>query len=112
VLRSKTKAAGEAAATEAKAPQQVQIQGGFDDQSEFIGLPGDVVSETSDSEADDDEEEDGSDDEDDEDDDDDDGDDDETMAVDQPAGKEKNAPSSPGDMDTDDDDELRVMGEV
>lgn len=101
--REKTQAAADAAS---KATQQPQAQGGFEDQSEFIGLPGEVVSETSDSEEDDDEDDEGS-----EDDDESEDEDDESMAVDETSGKDKNAPSSPG-MDSDDDDELRVMGEV
>jgi len=118
VLRRKGKTSETAAP--ATAAQDTQGEGQFEDQSEFIGLPGDVVSETSDSEEDE-EDEDGEEDEDDEDEEDeddegseDDNEDDkkaESMEVDGEEDSGKLPPSSPG-MRTDDDDELQVLGEL
>lgn len=94
-------------------------QGGFEDQSEYIGLPGEVVSETDESdeseeEDDDDEDEDDSgEEEENEDEDEEDNEDeseDDSMGVDNVTGK---PPPSSSVMDTDDDDdEARVLDEV
>ncbi|EJT45238.1 hypothetical protein A1Q1_06376 [Trichosporon asahii var. asahii CBS 2479] len=98
-------------------------EGGFDDQAEFIGLPGEVFSETESEEEDDsDEEEGGSDEEeeeeenedeeedDDEDGDDDDDDDDNSIEVDDDSGKHEAA--SPTEVASDEDDERLVLDQV
>lgn len=93
-------------------------EGGFDDQAEFIGLPGEVFSETESEEEDDsEEEEEGSDDEDEGeekeeevDSDEDDDDDDNSIEDDEDSGKHEAA--SPTEVASDEDDEQLVLDQV
>ncbi|WOO80997.1 Zinc finger CCCH domain-containing protein 3 [Vanrija pseudolonga] len=107
----KTAAAVAAAAPAAARPTSSgAAPAAFDDQSEFIGFPGEVFSETDEDEDDEDDEED------EEDSDEEAGDDsdeemDEDESVEEDSGKPQD-PSSPSAIDTDDDDELQVLGAV
>lgn len=112
VLRAEKTKTKEAPAPATPAAPEV-TEGGFDDQAEFIGLPGEVFSETESEEEDDsgdDEDEDDSDDEDEEGDEED-SSDENSIEVDEATGKHEATPS-PTEVASDDEDERLVLDQV
>lgn len=108
VIRAeKGRAATAAQAADATTSITAPDKNGFDDQSEFIGLPGEVFSETESEHDENDEDEDENDD----------GEESEASEARTKHGADDDLDSdhalpSPVPMDTDDDDEAQVLGEV